>query len=88
MRRGVGWAEPGRRGRSLRSVTLVRVLSIYNFNVSEGEEAAPPVHLPLPLAVHVHPGHLYDVADLEKQGKGGGGLGQSEIARYSKTTSL
>lgn len=65
-------AEPDRGGRSLRSVTLVRVLSIYNFNMSEGEEAPPPIHLPLPLAVDVHPGHLDDVANLGKDGKMGG----------------
>lgn len=65
-------AEPDRGGRSLRSVTLVWVLSIYNFNMSEGEEAPPPIHLPLPLAVDVHPGHFHDVANLGKHGKMGG----------------
>lgn len=67
-----GEAEPGRCGWSLRSVTLVRVLSIDNFNMGEGEEAPPPVDLPLPLAIDVHPGHLNDVADLGKQEKWAG----------------
>lgn len=67
-----GEAEPGRCGWSLRSVTLVRVLSVDNFNMGEGEEAPPPVDLPLPLAVDVHPGHLNDVADLGKQDQMGG----------------
>lgn len=67
-----GEAEPGRCGWSLRSVTLVWVLSIYDFNMGEGEEAPPPVDLPLPLAIDVHPGHLNDVANLGKQDKMGG----------------
>lgn len=67
-----GEAEPGRCGWSLRSVTLVWVLSVDNFNMGEGEEAPPPVDLPLPLAVDVHPGHLHDVADLGRQDKRGG----------------
>lgn len=65
-------AEPDRCGRSLRSVTLIRVLSIYNFNMGEGEEAPPPIDLPLPLAIDVHPGHLNDVTNLGKHDKMGG----------------
>lgn len=65
-------AGPGRGGRSLGSVALVQVLGVYNFDVSEGEEAPPPIHLPLPLAVDVHPSHLHDVADLGKHRKWAG----------------
>lgn len=50
-----------------RSVTLVRVLGVYDFDVGEREETPPTVHLPLPLAADVHPGDLDDVPDLRRK---------------------
>lgn len=47
-----------------RSVTFVGILGIYDFDVGEGEETPPSVHLSLPLAADVHPRDLYDVANL------------------------
>lgn len=52
---------------SRRSVTLVRVLGVYNFDVGEWKETPPTVHLPLPLAADVHPGDLDDVPDLRRK---------------------
>lgn len=50
-----------------RSVTLVRVLGVYDFDVGERKETPPAVHLPLPLAADVHPGDLDDVPDLRRE---------------------
>lgn len=58
---GRGWGV-GQFG--ARSFTLVRVLGVHYFDVGEGEETPPSVHLPLPLATDVHPRHLDDVTDL------------------------
>lgn len=52
-----------------RSVTLVRVLGVYDFDVGEREETPPSVHLALPLAADVHPGDLDDVPDLRRDGQ-------------------
>lgn len=52
-----------------RSVTLVRVLGVYDFDVGEREETPPSVHLALPLATDVHPGDLDEVPDLRRDGQ-------------------
>lgn len=57
--------------RSLRSVTLVRILGVYDFDMGEWEETPPSVHLSLPLTTDVHPCNLDDVADLRKEGQEG-----------------
>lgn len=60
------WGRYWREGPSptLRSVTLVRILGVYDFDVGEREEAPPSVHLALPLAADVHPRDFDDVANL------------------------
>lgn len=50
-----------------RSVTLVRVLGVYDFDMGEWKETPPTVHLPLPLAADVHPGDLDDVPNLRRK---------------------
>lgn len=57
--------------RSLRSVTLVRILGVYDFDMGEWEETPPSVHLALPLAADVHPCNLDDVTNLRKEGQEG-----------------
>lgn len=50
--------------RTLGSVTLLRILGVYDFDMGEWEETPPSVHLSLPLTADVHPGNLDDVANL------------------------
>lgn len=52
-----------------RSVALVRVLGVYDFDVGEWEETPPSIQLPLPLAADVHPDDLDDVPDLRRDGQ-------------------
>lgn len=71
---GERWRQPAHSGMGrywlegpvglLRSVTLVWILGVYDFDVGEWEETPPSVHLSLPLTIDVHPCHLDDVADL------------------------
>lgn len=55
--------------RTLRSVTLIWILGVYDFDVGEWEETPPSVHLSLPLTADVHPCNLDDVANLRKGGQ-------------------
>lgn len=57
--------------RYLRSVTLVRILGVYDFDMGEWEETPPSVHLSLPLTADVHPCNLDDVTNLRKEGQEG-----------------
>ena len=52
--------------RTLGSVTLVWILGVYDFDVGEGEQTPPSVHLSLPLAADVHPRHSDNITDLRK----------------------
>ena len=56
--------------RTVRSVTLVRILGVYDFDMREWEETPPSVHLSLPLTVDVHPRNLDNVANLRKEKTG------------------
>lgn len=51
------------------SVALVRILGVDDFDVSEGEETLPSVHLSFPLTADVHARDLHDVADLRTEGR-------------------
>lgn len=54
---------------TLRSVTLIRILGVYDFDMGEWEETPPSVHLSLPLTTDVHPCNLDNVTNLRKEGQ-------------------
>lgn len=56
-----------RSSRTLRSVTLVRILGVYDFDMGEWEETPPSIHLSLPLTTDVHPCNHDDVTNLRKE---------------------
>lgn len=56
--------------RTVRSVTLVWILGVYDFDMGEWEETPPSVHLSLPLTADIHPRNLDDVANLRKERTG------------------
>lgn len=57
------------RGSSRRSVTLIWILGVYDFDMGEWEETPPSVHLSFPLTTDVHPCNLDDVTNLRRSGQ-------------------
>lgn len=49
---------------TLRSVTLIRILGVNDFNMGEWEETPPSIHLSFPLTTDVHPCNLDHVTNL------------------------
>lgn len=59
-----GWGWGGGSSWTLRSVTLIWILGVYDFDMREWEETPSSVHFSLPLTADVHPCYLDDVPHL------------------------